>query len=230
MRVRMSLASLPGQYIYAITPEQQDALEDQGWVADPEPVLSPLAGWGITPGDLADRPPADPDLPGMAYWSRDQNGGQLDAVDPETGQYEQVAPAMADVGGTIIGSAAPSSWSSINPAFATPTRIPEFTTGSFTMPDKPVRAILSPVQLTTAADPTFTFALHWTINGWSGNTQAIIVNQHLYSAGTSRTIANISGRITATAGTTVQVGLFVTRLSASSAVTGGTGFLDVFSF
>jgi hypothetical protein len=93
-----------------------------------------------------------------------------------------------------------------------------------------VRAIISPIQLTTAADPTFTFALHFTTNGWTGNTQMIIVNQHLYSAGTSRLIANISGRVTATAGATVQVGLYVTRITGSSAVTACSGFLDVVSF
>jgi uncharacterized protein YjlB len=98
------------------------------------------------------------------------------------------------------------------------------------MPDKPVRVISSPIQLTTAADPTFTFALHFTTNGWTGNTQTIIVNQHLYSAGTSRTIANLSGRVTATAGDTVQCALYVTRLSGASAVTAGSGFIDVISY
>jgi hypothetical protein len=181
-------------------------------------------------GTLAARPSAGSTALNTGYHAEDDNGGTFYRR-TASATWEQAAPSVDDVGGIVLASVAPTSMASINPAFATPTRIPEWTTGNFTMPDKPVRAIISPIQLTTAADPTFTFALHFTTNGWTGNTQMIIVNQHLYSSGTSRLIANISGRVTATAGATVQVGLFVTRLSGASAVTATTGgYLDVISF
>jgi hypothetical protein len=180
-------------------------------------------------GTLAARPSAGSTALNTGYHAEDDNGGTFYRR-TASGTWEQAAPSVDDVGGIVLASVAPTSMSSINPAFATPTRIPEFTTASFVMPDKPVRVISSPIQLTTAADPTFTFALHFTTNGWTGNTQTIIVNQHLYSAGTSRTIANLSGRVTATAGDTVQCALYVTRLSGASAVTAGSGFIDVISY
>jgi hypothetical protein len=188
------------------------------------------AGGNFLSGTLAARPSAAAIADSSGYFATDDNDGTFYG-NPDGVTWDQLAPSVGDVGGVVLASVAPTSMSSINPAFATPTRIPEWTTGNFTMPDKPVRAIISPIQLTTAADPTFTFALHFTTNGWTGNTQMIIVNQHLYSSGTSRLIANISGRVTATAGATVQVGLFVTRLSGASAVTATTGgYLDVISF
>jgi hypothetical protein len=207
-------------------------LSDSAIWTEPTPpvrLIQGEAGGNFDSGTLAARPAATVPPTSSGYFATDDNGGTFYG-NPDGVSWEQLAPSVDDVGGIVLASVAPSSLASINPTFATPTRIPEFTTGSFTMPDKPVRAIMSPVQLTTAADPNFTYALHWTTNGWTGNTQAIVVKQHLYDSGTSRTIANISGRITATAGDTVQVALYVVRLSGASAVTACSGFLDVVSF
>lgn len=234
----MSNDTLPGQYIYAITPAQQAAFETMGWEADPEPVLVPEVGWGITPGDLADRPAASTRLVGTTWFARDEAGGQLSGIDnedPDDPTWVNLGPAVNDVGGYLITSVAPTSLASINPTAFTATRIPEFTTSSFTMPDRPVRATLSQLGLTTTADPGFIYQIRYTTNAWSSSTTIAQTVQNRFVSNTSFSDNPIVGRVPASAGATVSVALFVTRISGSAAVTApvadiGGNFIDVIAF
>lgn len=93
----MSNPALPGDFYYAVSPAQRDRLLLQGWVDDPEPSFIPMAGWGMTPGDLEDRPEASERVSGTAWFARDDRGGTLYVVDDEADEWIEAAPSVGTV-------------------------------------------------------------------------------------------------------------------------------------
>jgi hypothetical protein len=129
------------------------------------PQGDPSAGAGL----LSARPDYDDVEPGFTYTATDEEGGTSYVATPSS--WQRIARATAVTAGEELASAAPSASTTgiaINVA-NTPFRIPELTTASFTMPDRPVRVETSALVVTGigASTPATIMQVRYTTDGWS---------------------------------------------------------------
>jgi hypothetical protein len=152
----------------------------------------------------------------------DVGGGTLYTNDG--GTPVQMAPAVNDVGGTVLQSVAPTSNSDTTiTTGGTFYRVTALSTASFTMPSRLVmaRAVNLRAYRTTPDSGALSMQLRYTTDNWS--TSSIV------KAGTSPAIPGVTpfwlsefmgieGYVYASAAATVQVGLWVTHPTSSAVV------------
>jgi hypothetical protein len=152
----------------------------------------------------------------------DVGGGTLYTNDG--GTPVQMAPAVNDVGGTVLQSVAPTSNSDTTiTTGGTFYRVTALSTASFTMPSRLVmaRAVNLRAYRTTPDSGALSMQLRYTTDNWS--TSSIV------KAGTSPAIPGVTpfwlsefmgieGYVYASAAATVQVGLWITHPTSSAVV------------
>jgi hypothetical protein len=222
---RIPISALPAASALAeadLFPIVQSGATRRTTIADVVTAVSPSEV-----GTLAELP--DPgDRPVGKLFTTDEEGGTL-YVNLGT-EWLMIGRAATVTAGEELASAAPSSSPAaiaVNAA-NTPFRVPELTTASFTMPDRPVRVITS-VLVSTAnltASPftgiasgtgRTTYQIRYTKDGWTnsalaeGRTSTFSLTGFESTQVFSAMLSPAGGSISLAAGDTVQVGLFFQR-------------------
>lgn len=175
-------------------------------------VPGPIGGQADV-GPLAEMP-ATPPREGAMWFAVDDRGGTMWIE--SAGVWVQSGPAVGDVGGAVIASAAPTAIpSSVTiAAAATWYTLPGLTTATFEMPSRPVTVSLSQVYITGASgdvDPSATeIRIQSTVNGGS-SWQDVLLPYRDTSNFVFDIFAAGSARLRVNAGETVQLRCAVRR-------------------
>jgi hypothetical protein len=207
-----SASALAGTEVFPVV---QSSTTRQATIDQIASLLNDSASTGL----LSARPAAASVTDGYLYFASDDDGGTLYVSDGSA--WTPVAPSINTTNaGVVLAAAEPSSIAAINTVAATPVRIPEMTTGSFTMPAGRVRFYLSGGVLLGVTSGT-TFEVRATTDGWATNqlcgtyalTRNAIIGEEFFAiAGVLPPV----GGTAISAGATVQVALFVTRAGVNS--------------
>lgn len=177
-------------------------------------------------GLLSARPSAASVGAGFTYFATDDSSGTLYVSNGST--WDQAAPSMdlSNAGSRLAYVRVTTNCSAvaINSAIPTTFRIPEITTGSFTMPSTPVWAECSGLVMSGASSGDFTVCgIYYSTD--SGSTWNFVSSTGSYrtAAGFEGSTGSWGGFVLASAGATVILGIRLSRSDTNKTITVLTG-------